>query len=107
MTVAEAIAMLQNFSANALFCLHRGDGLGTMDPVETIRIMPIDAHGPAYSDEDEGAIPVMVVELMRRIILERGSFEGWKCSPRRRISFADSGHKPFRRLRRLPLAFCP
>ena len=62
MTVAEAIAILGTMPAGALFCLHRGDGLGTIDPAETIRLVPTDAQGATYSDEDNGAIPVVVVD---------------------------------------------
>jgi hypothetical protein len=62
MTVAEAISLLQAMPSHALFCLHRGDGIGTIDPAESIRLLPVEAQGPAYSDEDDSAIPVVVVE---------------------------------------------
>jgi hypothetical protein len=42
--------------------VHRGDGFGTIDPAESIQLVPIDALGPTYSDEDVSAVPVVVVE---------------------------------------------
>jgi len=62
MTVYEAISILQTLPPDALFCVHRGDGIGTIDPAESIQLVPIDAQGPTYSDEDDSAMPVVVVE---------------------------------------------
>ena len=62
MTVYEAISILQTLPPHALFCVHRGEGVKTIDPAESIQLLPIDAQGPAYSDEDDNAIPVVVVE---------------------------------------------
>ena len=62
MTVYEAISILQTLPPHALFCVHRGDGIKTIDPAESIQLVPIDAQGATYSDEDDTAVPVVVVE---------------------------------------------
>jgi len=62
MTVAEAISLLQALPPNALFCVHRGEGIKTIDPAESIYLVPVDAQGPTFSDEDDSATPVVVVE---------------------------------------------
>ena len=62
MTVAEAISLLQALPLDALFCVHRGEGIKTVDPAESIYLVPADAQGPVFSDEDDSATPIVVVE---------------------------------------------
>jgi hypothetical protein len=62
MTIAEAISLLQTMPPDALFCVHRGEGIGTIDPAESIYLVPVEAQGPVFSDEDDTATPVVVVE---------------------------------------------
>lgn len=41
---------------------HRGEGIRTIDPAESIYLVPVDAQGPTFSDEDDNATAVVVVE---------------------------------------------
>jgi len=61
MTVADACGLLATMPQDALFCIARGDSIGSYDPAESITLVPVAAQGTAYSDEDDNAVPVVAV----------------------------------------------